>query len=73
MTNTIEIPPEFLTALQASALTGFSLRSLESMRAKRSGPPYMKIGKARNGPIRYRLEDVRSWMQAHREVADVAR
>lgn len=62
--------PEYLTPTQTSAITGFSLRALESMRAKRTGPIYIKIGKAKNGPIRYRLMDIHDWMQSHVEVAN---
>lgn len=67
------ITPEYLTPRQAAQLIGFSLRALEAMRARRIGPAYVKVGKAKNGPIRYCLDDVRAWMQAHREVTDVVR
>ena len=67
------VTPEYLTPPQAAQFTGFSLRVLEAMRAKRTGPEYVKVGKAKNGPIRYRLEDVRAWMQSHREVPHVGR
>lgn len=67
------VTPEYLTPRQTAQLVGFSLRALEAMRARRIGPVYVKVGKAKNGPIRYRLEDVRAWMQSHREVTDVAR
>lgn len=65
------ITPEYLTTSQVAQLTGFSLRALEAMRAKRTGPNFVKVGKAKNGPIRYRLEDVRAWMLANREVSHV--
>lgn len=65
--------PEYLTPPQTSAVTGFTLRALEAMRAKRTGPAYIKIGKAKNGPIRYRLSDVHAWMQSHMEVANARR
>lgn len=65
--------PEYITPPQAAKLTGFSIRALEAMRARRIGPAYVKVGGAKNSPIRYRLEDIHSWMQAHREVTDVAR
>ena len=67
------LTPEYLTPRQAAQLIGFSLRALEAMRARRIGPAYVKVGKAKNGPIRYSVEDVRAWMQSHREVTDVAR
>lgn len=64
------ITPEYLTPHQTAQLTGFSLRALESMRAKRIGPVYAKVGKAKNGPIRYRLDDVRAWMDQYRQPMD---
>jgi hypothetical protein len=67
------VTPEYLTPRQTAQLIGFSLRALEAMRARRIGPAFVKVGKAKNGPIRYRLEDVRAWMLANREVTDVAR
>ncbi len=67
------LAPEYLTPRQTAQLIGFSLRALEAMRARRIGPAYLKVGKAKNGPIRYSVEDVRAWMQSHREVTDVAR
>jgi hypothetical protein len=67
------LTPEYLTPRQAAQLIGFSLRALEAMRARRIGPAYVKVGKAKNGPIRYSVDDVRAWMQSHREVTDVAR
>ena len=67
------LTPEYLTPSQTAQLTGFSLRALEAMRAKRSGPCYVKVGSAKNGPIRYRLDDIRAWMQANREVSHVVR
>ena len=66
------VSPEYLTPQQTAQLIGFSLRALEAMRAKRTGPSFVKVGKAKNGPIRYHIEDVRAWMQAHREVSHVA-
>lgn len=65
--------PEYLTPSQAAQLTSYSLRALEMMRAKRTGPAYIKVGKAKNGSIRYHIEDIRAWMQSHREVTDVVR
>lgn len=61
------IPPEYLTPAQVGQLTGFSPRALEAMRAKRAGPPFIKVGEGKNGAIRYRLDDVRAWLDSHRE------
>jgi hypothetical protein len=64
------IVPEYITAPQAAKLTGFSLRALESMRAKRTGPAYVKVGMAKNSPIRYRLKDIHNWMNQHKQQMD---
>jgi hypothetical protein len=64
------ILPEYLTPWQVEQLTGFSLRALEAMRAKRIGPCYLKIGKGKNGPIRYPLNDLREWLNKHKEATN---
>lgn len=53
------IAPEYLSPKQVSQLTGISVKTLEGMRAVRNGPPYYKP----NGRVRYRLTDVREWME----------
>ena len=52
--------PEYLTADQVAEMTGFSSKSLEAYRAKRQGPPFLKIGHS----IRYRADDVLAWVEA---------
>ncbi|MEM6825760.1 MAG: helix-turn-helix domain-containing protein [Pseudomonadota bacterium] len=52
--------PEYLTAEQVSQMTGFSPKALEAYRAKRQGPPFLKVGHN----IRYRADDVRAWVEA---------
>lgn len=61
------VPPEYLTPAQTAQLTGFSPRALEAMRARRAGPAFIKIGEGKNGAIRYRIDDVRKWLNCHRE------
>lgn len=56
----LPVTPEYLTAFQVAQLTGFTPKGLETMRAKRVGPPYMKVGNS----VRYRAADVRAWMDA---------
>ena len=55
----IPIAPEYLTAAQVRQLTGFSEKTLESFRARRIGPPFLKVGKN----VRYRATDVRAWIE----------
>lgn len=56
----IPVSPEYLTAEQVAQMTGFSTKALEAYRAKRLGPPFLKVGYS----IRYRAEDVRAWVEA---------
>ncbi|MEM9204763.1 MAG: helix-turn-helix domain-containing protein [Pseudomonadota bacterium] len=56
----LPMTPEYLTADQVAQMTGFSTKSLEAYRAKRQGPPFLKVGHS----VRYRADDVRSWMEA---------
>jgi len=53
--------PEYVSPSEASALTSIPLKTLEAMRSKRTGPPYVKIGSS----VRYPLRDLRAWMQSH--------
>ncbi|MFP4450519.1 MAG: helix-turn-helix transcriptional regulator [Rhodosalinus sp.] len=52
--------PEYLTPDQMAQMTGFSTRALEACRAKRQGPPFLKVGTS----VRYRADDVSAWMEA---------
>jgi len=56
----LPVAPEYLTSFQVAQLTGFTPKGLETMRAKRTGPKYMKVGTS----VRYRAADVRAWMDA---------
>ena len=40
------------------------------MRSKRTGPAFSKLGTGKNGAVRYRVVDVRAWIERHR--ADAA-
>jgi len=60
-TSTACIPPEYVSPSEASALTAIPMKTLEGMRSKRTGPPYVKIGSS----VRYPLRDLRAWMQSH--------
>lgn len=56
----LPMTPEYLTADQVAQMTGFSTKSLEAYRAKRQGPPFLKVGNS----VRYRADDVRAWVEA---------
>lgn len=56
----LPVAPEYLTAEQVAQMTGFSTKALEAYRAKRVGPPFLKVGHS----VRYRAADVRAWVEA---------
>lgn len=53
------IQPEYLSPAQAARMTGFTLKALESLRARRAGPRYFKVGAS----VRYCAADVRAWIE----------
>jgi hypothetical protein len=55
--------PEWLSCSQVSALTGFTKRALESMRARGEGPPYTRLGQG-GKLIRYPVVGLRSWLES---------
>ncbi len=56
----------YLTEKEVSAITGLSVSLLRKMRSHCRGMPYVKIGKS----VRYTLEDVQAFMEAHRVNVD---
>lgn len=66
---TDNISPQYLSTPQVAKLTGFSVRALETMRAKHVGPIYIKVGNNKNSAIRYHLQDIQEWMLKHREAS----
>jgi len=61
--------PLLLDTATAAAMLGLSPRTLEAMRARGGGPPYVRVS-ARC--IRYRVADLEAWASAHvrRSTAD---
>jgi hypothetical protein len=57
----VPVAPEYLTAQQAAALTGYTVKALERYRQQAGkGPRFYKVGTS----IRYRADDLRSWIEA---------
>jgi len=55
----VPIPAEYLTSRQVGQMAGFSAKALEAMRARREGPIFLKVGNS----VRYRVADVRAWIE----------
>jgi len=48
------------------AITGFTEKGLENLRAKRQGPPYYAVGDGKRKSIFYDVEEVEEWMKSRR-------
>jgi len=55
--------PEYLSPEDASIVTGIPVRQLEAMRSVRKGPPYFKLGHSKCSRVRYKLADLRAWIE----------
>ncbi len=55
---------EYLSPEEVSDLTGIPIRQLETLRATRQGPPYYKLGGHKCSRIRYKINDIRSWIES---------
>ena len=65
----VETPPGWLDQAvdqnEVSRITGVPTRSLEAMRCRGDGPPFIKIGKR----VRYFRRDVFGWLNRRRRVS----
>jgi hypothetical protein len=50
-----------LTEVQAADVLNLSVRTLQAWRTKRTGPSFVRAGRA----IRYRMRDLVAWMDAN--------
>jgi predicted DNA-binding transcriptional regulator AlpA len=66
MTSKDQPTIRYICASVTARMMGLSVKTLESMRAHRRGPPFYRLGRA----IRYREDEVQTWFESHRE--DVA-
>ena len=60
--STTESTCHCLTEQEVSARTGLSLSTLRAHRFKRTGLPYIKIGRS----VRYRAYDLETFLSEHR-------
>jgi hypothetical protein len=49
---------------QTAALLGIKPNTLEIWRCKGKGPRFVKLGREKQSPIRYRRTDVAAWIEA---------
>lgn len=56
------ITPAALNTRQAGAYIGQSAGHLANARSAGRGPAYVKVG----GSVRYRVQDLDAWLEAHR-------
>lgn len=64
--DNIELPPGCLPAVdtrQAAAMTGLSPATLETYRCRGGGPRFVRYGHGGRGAVRYRVDELLSWME----------
>jgi hypothetical protein len=66
----IEAETEYLTAMEAAEFLRCTRAALARQRHERRGPPFVRVS---NRVIRYRLSDLRTWMESHRVEPETAR
>ena len=55
---------ELLTPKEAAEMLKVSPDTLEGWRAKRTGPPWTKLGDGKRSPVRYRRSDLEAYLKA---------
>lgn len=55
-----------LTPEEAARHLGIKVSTLASWRFTSVGPAYYRVGNGRGSSVRYRLDDLDAWLQAHR-------
>ena len=61
-----ELPDALLTTVEAAYLLGLSPRTLEAMRLRGGGPPYIAVTPK---AIRYHRGDLKNWITARRRIS----
>jgi predicted DNA-binding transcriptional regulator AlpA len=59
--NAVQNPNRLLPQREVADLTGMSTSWLEMCRHRKTGIPYIKLGRS----VRYRAKDVMDWVEAH--------
>lgn len=55
---------DLMTPEQLAEMLHVTLSTLESWRAKGSGPPFVRLGTSSRSPIRYRRSEVLAWIES---------
>jgi hypothetical protein len=51
----------FLSEIDVAQRLGLSVKALQGWRARRVGPPFLKLGAGPRARVRYRLADLLAW------------
>lgn len=54
---------KYLTPIELSEYLGIKVTTISNWRVAGYGPVYLKLGKERQSPVRYRLEEVEKWVK----------
>lgn len=55
---------DLLTPREVAEILKVSTDTLETWRAKRAGPTWMKLGDSKRSPVRYRRSDIDAYLKA---------
>lgn len=59
---------KFLTSPQLAEMLGVSEGTLRNWRANKQGPPFIKLGKSKQAEVRYKIDDINSWLSKNSKV-----
>lgn len=65
MATVSALNPDLLTNEEAATLLGIKPNTLEIWRTKGKGPKFLKMGDAKQAPIRYFRGDIDAWREAN--------
>lgn len=66
-------PERLLTTTEAAEALRLSTKQLEHYRGTGEGPPYIKLAEAQSGSVRYRLSDLKAWLDGRRRTSTRAK